>query len=315
MVNNNEAKPFLKWAGGKRGIIETLEDKGFIPKNFNRYYEPMVGAGAVFFHIVENYKPKKCIISDINSDLINTYKAIKKDVNELIEKTSRIKSEFNNSENKSDLYYEKRNEFNQLKKDKENHLIYQAALFLFLNKTCFNGLYRVNKKDEFNVPFGKYKNPSIYDEDNLRKISHLLQNTTILNQDFENAIKDAKKEDFVYFDPPYVPISRTSDFTSYTKMDFRLEDQKRLAKVVNKLAEKGCYVMESNSSSEEIKDIFKVYDNLNIFTIEAPRLISCKPDGRKPVEESVIINYQQDKNYKSLEEGAKIYEKKEFIFS
>jgi len=293
MLKNN-IKPFVKWAGGKRGIIETLEKKGFIPNKFNRYFEPMVGAGAVFFHIVENYSPKKCIISDINSDLINTYKVIKKDVNKLIKEVSKIKEDFYNSKNKSEFYYEKRDEFNKLKKDKENHLIYQAALFLFLNKTCFNGLYRVNKKDEFNVPFGRYKNPSIYDEDNLKKISKLLQNTTILNQDFEEAIKAAKEGDFVYFDPPYVPLSKTSDFTSYTKMAFGLEDQKRLARVVNNLAKRGCYVMESNSSSDEIKDIFEEYGNLNIYTIEAPRFISCKSDGRKPVEESVINNYEPE---------------------
>ena len=294
MANDNEAKPFVKWAGGKRGIIETLEKKGFIPNKFNKYFEPMVGAGAVFFHIMENYKPKKCIISDINSDIINTYKAIKKDVDELIKEISKIKKDFYSSEKRSEFYYKKRDEFNKLKKDKENHLIYQAALFLFLNKTCFNGLYRVNKKDEFNVPFGRYKNPSIYDEDNLRMISKLLQNTTILNQDFEEAVKDAKEEDFVYFDPPYVPLSKTSDFTSYTKMDFGLDDQKRLAKVVNNLAKKGCYVMESNSSSDEIKNIFQEYDNLNIYKIDAPRYISCKSDGRKPVEESVINNYEPE---------------------
>jgi DNA adenine methylase len=291
---NNDAKPFVKWAGGKRGIIETLETKGFIPKKFNRYFEPMVGAGAVFFHIAENYKPKKCIISDINSDLINTYKAIKKDVNELIKEASKIKKDFFNTKNKSEFYYKKRDEFNRLKKDKENHLIYQAALFLFLNKTCFNGLYRVNKKDEFNVPFGRYKNPNIYDEDNLRRISKLLQNTTILNQDFEKAVKNAKEGDFVYFDPPYMPLSKTSDFTSYTKMDFGFEDQKRLARVVNELSERGCYVMESNSSCDEITDIFEEYNNLNIYKIQAPRFISCKSDGRKPVEESVINNYSHE---------------------
>jgi len=290
--NNNEIKPFVKWAGGKRGILETFERKGFIPKEFNKYFEPMVGAGAVFFHIVENYTPKKCIISDINPDLINTYKAIKKDVNELIKKASKIKSEYYKSDSPSDFYYKKRDEFNELKKDRGNHLVHQAALFLFLNKTCYNGLYRVNKKDEFNVPFGRYKNPSIYDEDNLRKISKLLQNTIILNQDFEKAVKDAEKEDFVYFDPPYVPLSDTSNFTSYTKMDFGLDEQKRLAKVVNSLAKKGGYVMESNSSSEEIKKIFEEYGDLDIYTVEAPRYISCKSDGRKPVEESIIINYE-----------------------
>jgi len=300
MSNNNEAKPFVKWAGGKRGIIGTLETKGFIPKKFGRYFEPMVGAGAVFFHIAEKYKPKKCIISDINSDLINTYKAIKRDVNELIKEVSKIKEEFYSSGDRSEFYYKKRDEFNQLKKDKENHLIYQAALFLFLNKTCFNGLYRVNKKDEFNVPFGRYKNPKIFDEDNLRRISKLLQNTKILNLDFEEAIKDAEGGDFVYFDPPYVPLSKTSDFTSYTKMDFGLDDQKRLAKVVNNLAKKGCLVMESNSSSDEIKDIFQEYNNLHIYTIEAPRFISCKSDGRKPVEESVINNYEPELTNKKI---------------
>ena len=291
---NDSTKPFIKWAGGKRGIIETLESKGFIPKKFNRYFEPMVGAGAVFFHIAENYNPKKCIISDINSDLINTYKAIKRDVNELIHEISKIKDGFCNSEKRSEFYYKNRDEFNKLKKDKENNLICQAALFIFLNKTCFNGLYRVNKKDEFNVPFGRYKNPSIYDEDNLKKVSKLLQNTTILNQDFEETVKDAKEGDFVYFDPPYVPLSKTSDFTSYTKLDFGLDDQKRLARVVNDLAKKRCYVMESNSSSDEIKNIFEEYQKLNIYTIKAPRFISCKSDGRRPIEESVINNYKPE---------------------
>lgn len=298
--NNNEAKPFVKWAGGKRGVLEIFERKGLIPNEFKRYFEPMVGAGAVFFHIVENYNPKKCIISDINPDLINTYKAIKKDVNELIKKASNIKEDFYNSDNRSDFYYKKRDEFNKLKKDKENHLIYQATLFLFLNKTCFNGLYRVNKKDEFNVPFGRYKNPSIYNEENLRQVSNILQNTTILNQDFEEAVEKAEKGDFIYFDPPYVPLSRTSDFTSYTKMDFGLDEQKRLAKVVNNLSKKGCNVMESNSSSEEIKKIFHEYDNLFINTIEAPRYISCKSEGRKPVEESVIINYETETMQKKI---------------
>jgi DNA adenine methylase len=301
MVNiNSHAKPFVKWAGGKRGIIETYENNGLFIDEFKKYFEPMIGAGAVYFHIKENYNPKKCIISDINFDLINTYKVIKNDVNQLIDKVSTIKDVFFNSDNQLDFYYKRRNEFNELKKDKKNNLIHQASLFLFLNKTCYNGLYRVNKKDEFNVPFGQYKNPTIYDEDNLRRISKLLKNTIILNQDFEKTIENAEKEDFIYFDPPYAPISNTSDFTSYTKMDFGIDEQKRLAKVVNNLAKKGCYVMESNSSSKEIKIIFEEYKNLNIYTIEAPRYINCKSEGRKPIEESVIINYEPKVKQKKI---------------
>lgn len=296
-----DVKPFVKWAGGKRGLIDTFEEKGFFPKEFNNYFEPMLGAGAVFFHIVQNYNPEKCILSDINPDLIESYEVIKNDVERLIEILSKIKKEFEDSGDREKFYYNRRDEYNKLKLEKEDNKIRKTALFIFLNKNCYNGLYRVNSKGEFNVPYGRYKNPSIFNVKNLRNVSQVLKKDELLNVDFEKAVKKAEKGDFVYFDPPYAPLTKTSDFTSYTKEDFNLDEQRRLARVVNELAERGCYVMESNSSSSIITDeIYEGYENLKIHYVDAPRFISCKSTGRKPVKEVVITNYEPDPIQKKL---------------
>jgi len=286
-----EVRPFVKWAGGKRGLIPTFERRGFFPKKFKDYYEPMVGAGAVFFHIAKDHDPRRCILSDVNPDLIDTYRVIKEEPEDLIDELDEIKKEYLDLDDQKGYYYDRRDEFNRLKLE-QTERIRKSALFIFLNKTCFNGLYRVNKKGEFNVPFGKRKNPGLYDKKNIMNISELLKKDDVMNVDFEEAVKDASEGDFVYFDPPYVPLTETAAFTSYAKHDFGLEEQKRLARVVNELAERGCFVMESNSGSEIVEDIYEGYERLELYPLMAPRQISCKGDERQPVKEYVIVNYE-----------------------
>ena len=324
-MKTDTAKPFVKWAGGKRQLIEKYEKKGFIPENFNRYFEPMLGGGAMFFHVAQNYSPQECILSDVNLDLISVYRVIKNHSKKFVKELSHIKKEYKREENQEDFYYGMREYFNILKLDKktfdtltdlknnlrmvdeldsldkyfeklevtgEERKIRKSALFIFLNKTCYNGLYRVNSKGEFNVPYGRYKNPGIFKKRNIRKVSKLLKGVKILNEDFEKAIEDVRENDFVYFDPPYIPLTETADFTSYSEGGFDHEEQLRLAKVVDKLSEKGAYVLESNSGSKVTKDIYRDFDNLRVNTLQADRFISCKGDERGPVEEVVITNYE-----------------------
>ncbi len=324
-MKTDAAKPFVKWAGGKRQLIEKFEKRGFIPKNFNRYFEPMLGGGAMFFHIAQNYSPQECILSDVNLDLISVYRVIKNHPEKFIKELSHIKREYKGEENQEDFYYGMREYFNILKLDKdtfdtvtdlkknlsmvdeldsldkyfeklkltgEERKIRKSALFIFLNKTCYNGLYRVNSKGEFNVPSGRYKNPGIFEKNNIRKVSELLRDVKILNEDFEEVAKNVKENDFVYFDPPYIPLTETAEFTSYSEGGFNHEEQLRLAETVDKLSEKGAYVMESNSGSEVTKNIYREYENLRVNTLQADRFISCKGDERGPVEEVVITNYE-----------------------
>lgn len=276
---------FIKWAGSKRNLVQTFEKRQFYPNNFKRFFEPMLGAGYVFFNIAQKYNNVPCFLSDINPDLIDTWDTVKNNIDNFIKELKLIKEDFQRSKDKKTFFEDTRIIFNIMKNKKNPNYAKKAAFFLFLNKTCYNGLYRVNSNGEFNVPYGKYKNPKIFDEKNLRNISDLLnlRKTILYTADFEEGVKWAKKNDFVYFDPPYAPISKTSDFTSYTKKNFTLADQKRLAKTVDDLTQKGCYVMESNSSSPEILDIYNKYEYLNIYSVKASRYISCKADGRKPV--------------------------------
>jgi len=297
-MKTDTAKPFVKWAGGKRGLIDTFEKRGFLPSDFNRYFEPMVGGGAVFFHMAQNYQPEKCILCDVNSDLIEAYKTIKDQPKELIDELSELKEEYksiSSDDDQEEFYYERRDEFNQKKLSDKDYSVRKTALFIFLNKTCYNGLYRVNSKGEFNVPYGRYKNPGIFSPNNIKNISHLLGNVELYNMDFEALFDNVEvnEEDFIYFDPPYIPLTETADFTSYSEGGFDHEEQLRLAELVGGLVKKGCYVMESNSGSPVTKDIYRRYDQLDIYTVEANRAISCKGAERGPVEEVVIIgNYE-----------------------
>lgn len=269
-IDSKSAAPFLKWVGGKRGIIQELRDR--LPDKYNDYYEAFVGGGALFFDL----KPKKAHISDANLDLILTYKVIQKDVDKLIEVLKK-----HQKHHCEEYYYRLRT---------KHHLddpIEVAARMIYLNKTCFNGLWRVNKKGEFNTPMGKYANPGICQEDNLRACHRALKTATIEYKDYTKI--EPKSGDFCYFDPPYHPTNETS-FTAYSALDFTEKDQSELAEFCKELHKKGVKIMLSNSNTKFIRDLYKA----NIFKIaivNAPRLVNCKPNGRNSVEEVLITNY------------------------
>lgn len=270
-----EAIKFVKWAGGKGQLLNQLIP--LFPKKFNRYIEPFVGSGAVLFYILQKYPENEVIISDVNKELITAYKIIQKNVEELIKKLKDHKKKHN-----KEYYYKIRS----INPDTLND-VEKAARFIYLNKTCFNGLYRVNSKGEFNVPIGSYKNPDVVQEEKLRTISKLLKKVKILNESFENVLKYAKKDDFIYLDPPYYPLNGNS-FTTYHHDDFLDEAHKKLAEIFNELSKRGCFCMESNSDTEFVK---KLYLEHKISTVKANRLINCRSDGRGIINEVVIINY------------------------
>ncbi len=263
-------KPFVKWAGGKRQLVDILLSN--VPPSFNRYFEPFVGGGALLFEL----QPQKAVISDINEELINAYKVIKDNVEELINSLKKHK-------NTKEYYYAIR-----AINPKTLTPVERASRFIYLNKTCFNGLYRENSKGQFNVPFGKYKNPKICDEENLRAVSEFLNKIeiVILNCDYKETCEMAKSEDFVYLDPPYYPISKTASFTKYNKNGFSEEDQIELSEIFKDLDRKGCYVMLSNSNTEFIK---KLYANYRIQEIKANRFINCKANRRGKSNIEVLI--------------------------
>ena len=274
-----KGKPFVKWAGGKRQIIDMLIK--YAPREFNTYYEPFVGGGALFFEL----SPKKGVINDSNEELINIYKCL---CNE--DKFKKMCSVLNHyeKEHNEEFYYKIRNK--DRNKNAYNKLAdyTKAARTIYLNKACFNGLYRVNSKNEFNVPFGKKNKVNTYDGSNLITVSNYLtlNNIKICNEEFEKSVKTAKKGDFVYFDPPY--DSDTSTFNSYTEEGFGKEEQKRLAKVFKELDKKGVYVMLSNHNTVLVNELYKDY---NIHVIEAKRNINSNGKKRGKVEEVIITNY------------------------
>ena len=278
-----KGKPFVKWAGGKRQIVDKL--LMYAPDEFNTYYEPFVGGGALLFEL----SPKKAVINDSNKELINVYNVLRNE-----EKFKKMCSILNTYEknNSEEFYYELRNKdrnkssFDRLSDYK------RAGRTIYLNKACFNGLYRVNSKNEFNVPFGKKTKVNTYDIGNLITVSNYLtmNDIKILNVDFEDSVKDAQKGDFIYFDPPY--DSETSIFNSYTEDGFGKEEQRRLVKVYKELSNKGCYVMLSNNNTTLIKELYK---DFNIHIIEAKRSINSNGKKRGKVEEVIITNYKNDK--------------------
>ena len=283
-------KPFVKWAGGKGALVEEYSKLGLIPLKFNRYFEPFLGGGAMFFYLWRRGVIKnEAYLSDINKELISTYKIIKEDVNSLISQLEKLKDKYS-----EEMFYHFRTEYNKLKKlDVLNFQmrVRKAALFIYLNKTCYNGLYRENRKGEFNVPFGRYKNPNILDEENLRWVNKALQNAILSVCDFEECALKAKEGDFVYFDPPYIPISSTASFTSYHQRDFTIEDQERLAKVIEKLSSRGVYVLLSNASHPEIKRLYKDISGIHFFEVLAPRYINSNGNKRGPIREYALTNY------------------------
>lgn len=280
MSNVKKARPFLKWVGGKGQLLEQFQE--LFPEKYNSYFEPFIGGGAVFFSI----NPKKAIINDINTTLVQTYIYIKDDVEKVIKELKKLEKEFlsKEQEERKEFYYKIREKYNSLPKDDFKRSLY----FLFFNKTAFNGVYRENSKGGFNVPMGSYKNPKIVDEDNLRAVSESLKHTSITNASFADVVKKAKAGDFVYFDPPYHPVSTTSSFTSYSKDDFTKEDQIKLRDLFVELDKKGVYVMLSNSYTPFIKEIYSAYKQI---PVNASRMINSKADKRGKISEIVIVNY------------------------
>jgi len=260
--------------------------EGLFPRKFNNYFEPMVGGGAAFFHLFSADRIEHdAFLIDNNPELMNCYRVIKENVEELISELACFAEDYNRAPKK--FFYQLRG-WDRQKDFNRRPAAQRAARTIFLNKTCYNGLYRVNSKDQFNTPFGRYENPTICDEKNLRSVSNALQDVLLLTSDFEKCLEIADAGDFVYFDPPYHPLSETAKFTSYTKKDFGKEDQMRLRDTFAKLAKKGCHVMLSNSDTKFIWDLYK---NSNIHTVYAKRYINSNPDHRGEITEVVVTNY------------------------
>lgn len=292
------AKPFLKWAGGKTQLIKEIEKilpSNIIKKNFT-YIEPFVGSGAVMFWMLNNFPNiKKVVINDINVDLINTYNIIALKPKEIISLLKQLENEFysllNNNDAKKNYYYEKRNLYNLRTENKST----QAALFIFLNRTCFNGLHRVNKKNEFNVPMGDYKKPIICDSENIMAVNKVLQKVEILCGDFEQTLECAEENTLFYFDPPYKPLSLTSSFNSYSNNEFSDTEQIRLNKFCNKLDCLNYDWILSNSDvkGKDVNDNFfdDLYADFNIQRVDARRNINANPEKRGFLKELLINNY------------------------
>ena len=292
-------KPFLKWAGGKGQLLKEIEryypfDSGKITK----YAEPFVGGGAVLFDILSKYDLEQIYISDINAELINTYRIIRDDIDALIKMLYGMKNEFISldADARKEYYMKQRERFNDLKVNANESInIEKAALMIFLNKTCFNGLFRVNKKGLFNVPMGSYKNPMICDEANLRAVSEKLQNVTIVCGDYRESADFIDENTFVYFDPPYRPITDTASFTAYTENLFNDEEQIELARFVDKMHKKGAKVVISNSDPKNSNTEDDFFDNIysahKIKRVEATRMINCNSEARGKIKELLISNF------------------------
>lgn len=290
-------KPFIKWVGGKGQLVEEIEkmlptDGG---KVLVKYAEPMVGGGALFFNILSKYDFEELYISDINAELINAYQVVKDDVENLLVKLNEMQMLFlpMDDNGRKYYYYTIREKFNATELSAETATD-KAAQFIFLNKTCFNGLYRVNKKGQFNVPMGAYKNPTICDDENLRNIHKALQNVTIICGDYSLSKKFIDKYTFVYIDPPYRPISETSGFTSYNSDAFDDNEQLRLARFIDDINSIGAKIVLSNSDPKNVNeedDFFDdLYKNYKIIRVEANRAINSKGNKRGKINELLISN-------------------------
>lgn len=275
-------KPFTKWAGGKRQLLPEIF--WLLPVTYNRYYEPFVGGGALFFALV----PQKATINDLNADLICTYKKIRDDVDKLVELLKF------HAQNNSKEYYLQLREVDRNGEIKKMTDTERAARLLYMLRVDFNGLYRVNRKNQFNVPYGRYKTPKIINETLLKSISNYFNENDILIEqgDFRETVKTTQAGDFVYFDPPYMPLSSTSSFTSYTQNGFNFSMQTRLRDLFYKLTSRGVKIMLSNSATDEIYDLYAGLDNINITIVKANRMINANSSNRKKIDELIIRNYR-----------------------
>ena len=299
----NRIKPFVKWAGGKGSLLNQLNN--YYPLELKNgkiecYIEPFVGGGAVLIDILQNYDVKEAYAFDINIDLINSYNVIKNNVEELRTNLKLLEKEYLNLEkdDRKKYFYNIRKQYNSYRITKDEMSLQKAIEFIFLNRTCFNGLYRVNKNGDFNVPMGNYKNPTICDEENLRALSELIKNVNFEYGDYKASQKYIKKNTFVYFDPPYRPLNITSGFTSYTKEDFDDENQKELALYYKELNNNNVKVMLSNSNPKNTnkEDCFfeNIYKGFNINEVYAKRMINANSNGRGEISELLITNYESD---------------------
>lgn len=270
--------PVVKWVGGKRQLISEIDK--YLPSNYSTYYEPFLGGGAVLFHL----QPHKAVVNDINEELINLYQVIKDNVEELIEDLKKHKNE-------PDYFYKIRELDRDIQKYNELTPVERASRIHYLNKTCYNGLFRVNSQGQFNVPFGRYKNPNIVNETTLRAVSNYFNTANIIFKccDFEEAVKGCRKGSFIYFDPPYDPISDTSSFTGYDKGGFGKTEQKRLKDLCDNLNKRGVKFLLSNSQTQFILDLYKDY---RIEIVQAKRTINSKGNKRGEVNEVLVMNYE-----------------------
>jgi DNA adenine methylase len=276
MAKNQAVAPFLKWVGGKRQIMPAIEQH--VPQGINSYIEPFIGGGAVLFHL----QPKNATINDFNSELVNVYHVIKDDVENLI-------ADLQKHKNESEYFYEIR-ALDRTEAFEKLTNLERASRIIYLNKTCYNGLYRVNNSGEFNSPFGKYKNPNIVNEPTLRAVSSYLNsnNIRIENTDYETILKAADKNSFVYLDPPYHPVSGSSNFTGYVRGGWDESDQIRLKEACDRLDKQGIKFLQSNSCVDFIKELYSGYQ---IYIVKANRAVNSDSDKRGEVEEVLIKNY------------------------
>lgn len=287
-MKNLLVAPIVKWVGGKRQLLPEIET--FIPKKISTYVEPFVGGGAVLFHV----QPKKAIINDFNNELMNVYKVVKDNPDELISLLKKHE-EANREASNGDYYYEIRaldrsDEYEKLSS------VERAARILYLNKTCYNGLFRVNQAGQFNAPYGKYKNPAIVNDVTIKAVSNYFNSANIkfLEGDYKQALKGLRKGSFVYFDPPYMPISSSSSFTGYTGAGFDYDKQVELRDECIKLHKKGIKFLQSNSYSPEILDLYSDTTIFKIKIVKAKRSINSKADKRGEISEVLIYNYEKE---------------------
>lgn len=290
MTHQQFVQPFLKWAGGKRQLLSAIAR--YLPDKFNTYYEPFLGAGAVLFYL----RPKRAVVNDINAELMNTYMAVRDDIENLL-------ADLKKHKNEKEYYYRLRDldrtaDFRRLTPTQ------RASRIIYLNRTCYNGLFRVNRQGYFNVPFGRYKNPQIVNEPVLRAVHHYFNTADVqlLNTDFEQAVASARAGDFVYFDPPYDPVSETARFTGYSHDGFDKKEQERLRDVFVELDRRGCLVLLSNSATDFVKHLYRDY---RIVTVTANRNINSVASKRGKIDEVLVMNYETN----SLKECNYINEK------
>ncbi len=275
--------PFVKWAGGKTHLTKYI--RPLVPSRIRRYYEPFLGGGALFFAIYNSGVSFEATLSDTNQELISTFKVVRDSPREVVHQLSKMKRQYLIASNQEKFYY-------SLRATKFTDKVELAARFIFLNKTCYNGLYRVNRDGEFNVPFGQNKAPGIFEEDNITAASEALRATKarLVSTDYQRATEDCGSGDFIYLDPPYDPISKTSTFTSYTSTGFNVEDQARLADWFGELVRRGCSVVLSNSDTGLIRALYETYPRRSI---PVNRPISCKGSRRTGFRELIIFNIRQ----------------------